>query len=367
MKIPTALAMNIAQSPWRSPLSICYVAFEARGLAWEGCGDRLIHSMAQHPVVVLGASGFIGTRLINHLTSNGARGLRALDLKPPRQRFVGVEYARGDIRAPIPEDIGRGASVIFNLAATHRTPGHHEHEYFEDNIGGALNAVALAKACDIKTIVFTSSISVYGFCEQAVSEASPLRPISAYGRSKRLAEDIHRQWLASGTDRRLIIVRPGVVFGPGERGNYTALANALHRGYFFYPGRRDTVKSGGYVDELIRTIEFALERVSRYALFNFAYPEQNTIREIVAAFGKVSGRRYDPLMLPLPLLKLVAGVIGAGNAIGLHAVIHPDRVMKLVQSTRVRPMWLASQGYEFSTNLETALERWRDETQGRFD
>ena len=316
---------------------------------------------------ILGASGFVGSRLVRDLVSRGATGVRALDISPPRERLAGVEYLTADVRSPIPAAAARGASLIYNLAATHRTPGHPEHEYFETNVAGALNTVALAKECDVQTIVFTSSISVYGPCEEEVCEDTPLSPVSAYGRSKRLAEHIHQQWLADGSGRRLVIARPGVIFGPGERGNYTALAKALRSGYFFYPGRRDTVKSGGYVDELIDIFDFALNSSHQYALFNFAYPEQSTIQQIVSAFGRVSGRDYKPFTVPWPILRSGAGLFEAAAAMGVKTVIHPDRVMKLVQSTRVYPRWLVSRGYEFRTDLEAALRLWRDETDGRFE
>ena len=62
--------------------------------------------------------------------------------------------------------------------------------------------------------------------------SSPLHPTSPDGRPKRMAEVLHK-WRERGTERRLVIVRPGVVFGPGERGNFTYLARALSRGAFF--------------------------------------------------------------------------------------------------------------------------------------
>jgi nucleoside-diphosphate-sugar epimerase len=218
----------------------------------------------------------------------------------------------------------------------------------------------------VRTIVFTSSISVYGPCEQRVTETSPLLPASDYGRSKRMAELIHERWLQQGDGRRLVVVRPGVVFGPGEGGNYTNLARALRKRLFLYPGRRDTVKSGGYVDELLNTLDFALASTEPHVLYNFAYPDETTTEDIVRTFSRVSDLPANPPTAPAPLLYAAATVFEAANAMGLKNPIHRERVVKLVQSTRIVPQWLIDRGYRFSSNLETALRSWAAESDGRF-
>ena len=73
-------------------------------------------------------------------------------------------------------------------------------------------------------------------------------PNSPYGISKIIAEEIHKRWQAEQPDdRRLIILRPGIVFGAGEGGNFTRLFNAISSRRFFYPGRKDTKKSAIYM------------------------------------------------------------------------------------------------------------------------
>jgi len=320
----------------------------------------------QARAVVTGASGFIGTRLVRRLADQG-RSVVAVDIAPAREQVAGVEYITADVRRPLDLQIGSGAHVLYNLAAVHRTPGHPAHEYYETNVLGAGRVTALAEACQIPLIVFTSSISVYGPTEEVRTEASPPAPTSDYGRSKLMAELIHQMWLKAEPGRRLVTVRPGVVFGPGERGNYSTLASALRRGVFFYPGRKNTVKSGGHVDELIRTLEFAVARQDREILFNFAFPDESTTRDIIAAFSQVMNRSFRPATAPLPALLLAARLFEAANAMGVKTPIHRERVMKLVRSTRIAPQWLIDNGYQFELGLRSSLESWAQETEGRFE
>lgn len=317
--------------------------------------------------VVTGASGFIGTRLVRRLASDPqVRPIFALDIAPPRERLPGVEYVQADIRNEIPASLGAGVDMIYNLAAVHRTPGHKAAEYYDTNVNGALQVTRFAVRAEIRTILFTSSIAVYGPSDEILTESSPLRPMTDYGRSKVMAERIHEDWISAAAGRRLIVVRPGVVFGPGENGNYTRLAQALRRGYFAFPGRRDTVKSGGYVDELLDTFEFAIADAEPLVRYNFADPVLCTTEEIVQAFRAVTGWRSSPPTLPLWPLLAAAPAFEALGIIGVANPIHRGRILKLVQSTKVSPSWLLASGYEFRTDLRRALELWREESATRF-
>jgi nucleoside-diphosphate-sugar epimerase len=182
-----------------------------------------------------------------------------------------------------------------------------------------------------------------------------------------MAEVIHRKWQNAEPGRRLVTVRPGVIFGPGERGNYTFLARALRRRMFAYPGRRDTVKSGGHVDELLRSIEFAVAKCRAEVLLNFAFPDASTTEEIVGAFSRVAGYPSTHPTVPVVPLLAAARLFEAADAVGLRNPVHRERVLKLVRSTRVAPTWLLANGYEFARDLESSLAEWANETAGRFE
>ncbi|WP_454718804.1 NAD-dependent epimerase/dehydratase family protein [Caulobacter segnis] len=317
-------------------------------------------------VIVFGASGFIGTRLVRRLAERGVN-IVAVDILPPREILSGVRYISHDVRQAIPEGLGLEDSVVYNFAAVHRTPGHPAHEYYDTNIFGALNVTQFADTIGAKKLVFTSSISVYGPREDVVDESTPPAPTSDYGRSKLMAESIHRKWADAAADRRLVIVRPGVVFGPGEKGNYSNLAGALKRGLFAYPGRKDTIKSGGYVDELLNALDYALSRQLAEVTFNFAYPSESTTEDIVKTFGRVSSVRTKYPVLPIAPLLAVAWGFEVLTRLGFKTPIHRERIWKLVRSTRIAPNWLVANGYVFSTDMESALKSWCVETAGKFD
>ena len=109
-----------------------------------------------------------------------------------RFRVEGVHYVEHDVCEAIPRQLcGTDSAIIFNLAAVHTTPGHEDWEYYHTNVLGACNVCRYASEIGARQIVFTSSISVYGPGEAPKDEDTKITPVSAYGRSKMMAEAIH--------------------------------------------------------------------------------------------------------------------------------------------------------------------------------
>lgn len=249
--------------------------------------------------------------------------------------------------------------VIFNFAAVHRTPGHPDPEYFETNIRGAENVCAFAKQHGIKKIVFTSSIAPYGAAEELKEETTLPTPNTPYGISKLVAEKIHQTWQAGREDRQLTIVRPGVVFGRGENGNFTRLYWSIRSHKFMYPGRKDTIKACIYVKELVRFMLYRLEHHdSGVELYNCCYEPAYTIEHIVEAMKRVTGMNVRVPYMPGWLIMSAAGVLGAlGSPMG----ICPARVRKLQISTNICGKKLAASGYCFRYTFEEALADWYED------
>lgn len=311
--------------------------------------------------LVIGASGFIGTHLARRLHAMGL-SLVCLDLKAPREMLEGIIYLTGDVRDLSAIALDR-VDTLWNLAAIHTTPGHPDHEYYDTNVQGAIEVARLAERLNVRDIVFTSSISVYGPSEDRKTEQSRPAPTSAYGKSKLMAEQIHQTWQAGAEGRRLTIVRPAVVFGEGEGGNFARMAALLKAGVFVFPGRRDTVKSCIQVEDLIDLALAARDSDDDLVLLNGAYAECPTLEQIVKTLQTRHFTKARLLDVPRPVVMAAARILGALNGLG---GFHPDRVTKLVRSTHVYPGWAADHGLLASGAFDAGIERWARSTDGKF-
>jgi GlcNAc-P-P-Und epimerase len=329
--------------------------------------------------VIFGGTGFIGTHFAAHLLTNNLTErviLADVRLSPkeawplPLQEAAShgqVEVITIDVRQPIHHsELPAHADLVVNLAAVHREPGHEAYEYFATNLPGAEHVCAWAEKAACPWIIFTSSIAPYGPTEEEKNEDSLPVPISPYGASKLAAEKIHLGWQRAEKGRRLTIVRPGVVFGPGEGGNVSRMVKAVLGRYFPYMGNRQTRKAGGYVKELCQALtwvmQWQVENSKETALFNFTMDPAPTVEEYVNTICQVAGvRRFVPSIPYLLLLGASYPIEALCRPLGIHQPISPVRVRKLVRSNNIVPKFLREHGYQYRYTLEQALADWRRE------
>lgn len=307
--------------------------------------------------IVFGGAGFIGTHLLRDLAARGVAPLVSADIAAPRDPVEGVDYIDCDVRCEIDLD-GSGFDTIYNLAGLVATPGHPDAEYYRTNATGAVTVCDFAEKFGIRTMVFTSTMSIYPTGDELKTEASPIDPANAYGASKAIGESIHRRWLDSHPGNRLVITRPAVIFGPGERGNFARLHRLLQRGWFVYPGRQDTIKACGYVTDLVQSFGFVLGLPGRYHLYNFAYPERCTIGDICGLISAELGRPAPRARLPLALMSAGARPFEGLESLGLRTGINRARIAKLVESTNIYPGFLLARGFEYPTSLQEGVRDW---------
>lgn len=330
--------------------------------------------------VIFGGTGCIGTQMAQHLLEHSDfERIYLADKKPPSTSGYAsrlqqglqtgrVVYVLQDVRQRIVNAaLPPRCDLIVNLAATHREPGHLPQEYYETNLPGAENVCAYASESAAPQIVFTSSISPYGASETPKNEDTLPVPDTAYGGSKLVAEKIHLAWQQAGTSRGLVILRPGVVFGPGEYANVSRLVHSLVKGYFVYTGNKETRKAGVYVKELCRVMQFAVEyqRSNRQPalLWNVSFDPPPTLEMFVQAICNAAGLRRRPLSIPRSLLMGVSYPIhNVAQLFGIQQPINPVRMRKIFNSTNIEPKRLREAGYQWQYTLEEAFADWKQDS-----
>jgi len=328
-------------------------------------------------VVIFGGAGFIGCHFTEFLLENNLAtkiiiaDINDLDVERTTKNYSIlvekglIEFIYSDVRNPIELAELKNINLIANFAAIHREPGHAPFEYFETNLKGAENVCNWADKIDCKNIIFTSSIAPYGPSEQELTEKTTPVPISAYGSSKLTAEKIHTCWQRESIiDRKLVIIRPGVVFGAGEGGNVSRLIKATLNRYFFYMGNRETRKAGIYVKELCNAIFWVMEHKTKngFALFNMTMDPGPTISEYVDSVCTVAKvERYVP-NVPSSLLYVMSFVIEPlAKLFNIQQPISPVRIKKLVRSNNILPKFLVENGYEYKYKLTEAMKDWKED------
>jgi len=323
---------------------------------------------------ITGGTGFIGTHLTNLLAEHFPESkIYNLDIVKPGTPLPTVKnykpalkegqtlksvFIECDVRKPIVLDVPVSVDdVIFNFAAVHRTPGHEDYEYFETNIHGAEHVTEFAEKHGIRTVVFTSSIAPYGAAEALKEETTLPTPNTPYGISKLVAEKIHQMWQARDAEyRHLTIVRPGVVFGRGENGNFTRLYWGIRKHMFAFPGRKDTIKACVYVKELVRFMLWNInERKTPFEIYNCTFEPAYTIEQIVESMKKVTRLNQFVPYIPNSLIMPAAFL---AKCVGSPMGICPARVKKLQISTNISGKKMKESGYQFKYSFEEALEDW---------
>ena len=246
--------------------------------------------MNDRPVIVIGGSGFIGTCLVRHLHQRTNSQVRIVD-KVASRRFPSLTHVADvrsldALRAVVPEK-----SVVVNLAAEHRDDVSPKSLYDEVDVDGARNVCRVANKKCIRTIVFTSSVAVYGFAPLGTSESGLIKPFNDYGRTKYEAEEIYRSWQAEAPhERTLVVVRPTVVFGEQNRGNVYNLLRQIATGRFAMVGNGRNSKSMAYVENVAAFLEYALEFRPGVHTYNFIDKPDFTMEELVGTVSRLLGR-----------------------------------------------------------------------------
>ncbi len=261
-------------------------------------------------VAVSGTNGFVGKALVVRL-------LQAGHIVVPVVRDAGGSSAAistGDLAAPVLPTAVPALDTVVHLAAhTHaRHDDAADSRLWATNVEGTRALLAIARAGGTRRFVFLSSAKVNGerTAGHAFTADDVPAPEDAYGRSKLAAEQLVRTTCAeAGID--FAILRPPLVYGPGQKGNLRALAMAVRRGIPLPFGCVENSRSLIHVANLADLISVAATRPGTIGRVLMADDGTRlSTPDLIRAMGKGAGRPARLLPIPPVLIETAARLAG---------------------------------------------------------
>lgn len=284
-------------------------------------------------ICLIGGSGFIGTAIATRLNQRDIP-FRIIDQNESRAFPESCMTADIRDRSRL-EDVLQGECIL-HLAAVHRDDVRPISLYDDVNVQGTRNICTAAEAKGIERIIFASSVAVYGFAPKDTNEDGEISPFNDYGRTKAEGEDVLRAWQADDPTRRsLTIIRPTVVFGPGNRGNVYNLFNQIAQRRFVMIGSGQNHKSIAYVENVA---DFFLHFLgSRPGIHTYNYvdgPELDMNQLVSLVRGTLFGKAEVGPRLPLSVGFLIGGLADAiARLTGKSLPLSRQRVRKFISTT----------------------------------
>ncbi len=285
---------------------------------------------------VTGASGFVGKRLSETLAARGWK-VKAFDIRKPESPAAGIEFIAGDIRdeAAVGEAM-RGAEVVFHLAAALGASRLGLEGFRAVNVGGTNAVLSAARKTGIRRVVHFSSAGVLGHVrpEEVADERYPLDPRDHYDLTK--LEGEQAALAAAGFGLDVVVIRPGWVYGPGDRRTFK-LIQAIARGRYIQAGKGRTLQTPVFVDDLVSGTLLAAEKGNAGEIYHLAGGEVLTVRQIAETIAAAAGKKLPRLHLPMGPTRVAAAILGKlFGLVGQEAPLNPSRLAFFVHPKPLR-------------------------------
>ena len=309
-------------------------------------------------ITMIGASGFVGTRLLGLLKEDSQYALKNIDLLP--SHFFNELTEIGDVReqGQMDEKL-KGADLVVLLAAQHRDDVSPISLYYDTNVGGMEKTLRAMEKNGVKRIVFFSSVAVYGLNKKNPNEEHPKDPFNHYGKSKWQAEQVLQEWYKTHPDWNVNIIRPTVIFGERNRGNVYNLLKQIASGKFLMVGDGNNKKSMAYVGNIVAFVKYMIEHCTTgYNVFNYIDKPDFTMNELVVHVEKVLNKHIPSTHFPYWL-----GMLGGygfdllAKLTGKKLTVSSVRVKKFCATTEFDASKVLATGFKAPYSLGEGLAR----------
>jgi dihydroflavonol-4-reductase len=285
-------------------------------------------------VFVTGGTGFIGGHVVGDLRDRGDEVV-CLVRNPDKAKdlaALGCEWVTGDLGDDAAIRAGMdGCDAVIHGAAIYEVgiPKSERAAMYEANVLGTERVLRAALEAKIPKVVYISTVAAFGNTRGKVVDEAYRHPgqeyTSYYEETKVKAHEVARQLVEEGLP--CVIVQPGGVYGPDDHSSVGATINQFLAGRLPMIPFPDLGFNMVHVDDVAAGVLLALDKGDvgeSYVLGG----ELTTMRGVIEAAAKVSGRKAPKRAMPTPLLKALRPV---GPVVG-KVMGQPPNLAELISS-----------------------------------
>jgi len=268
-------------------------------------------------ILITGSTGLIGQAVVREITSKNACYLRlpVRNLGRAKEQLgkivnlasdhCKIEFIECDLTKLTGQDFDRlvsGCQSVIHLAGLVHQAHAKEEEYNRLNVQVTEELLLAAARNRISTFIFVSSMAVYGPGPfSMITESAPLLGQTPYAVSKIACEQILEK---NNSIRRIIILRPALVFGAGDKGNLIKLIQAINKGLYFNIDKGQASKSLIFASDLAAAVDLCLDKLPKgMHVFNAANREPVSMKELTKTISLALAQNGKIFSLPEPLLR----------------------------------------------------------------
>ena len=290
-------------------------------------------------ILITGVHGFVGSNLV--IALKGHHSLYGLDIVAPEKEGVVKTFAWKDLETtsfPM-QQLPKFDAIIHLAGKAHDTKNQSASQvYFDINTGLTQKIFDFFLDSSAKKFIFFSSVkaaadSVVG--DMLTEDVIPT-PVGPYGESKIAAEKYILSKLRSEDgelkvamqrDKRVYILRPCMIHGPGNKGNLNLLYNVVKKGIPWPLGDFENKRSFTSIDNLCYVVEGLLTKDVASGIYHMGDDEALSTNELIALMCEAMGK--EPHIWKMNR-KMMEGCAGLGTL--LHLPLNTERLRKLTEN-----------------------------------
>ena len=277
-------------------------------------------------ILITGTNGFVGSNFTKKWSNNHT--LYGVDIRQPKVEGVVHTYSWDEL-----QDISNVDAIVHLAGKAHDIKNESlAEDYFDINVGLTKKIFEHFLQSDAKTFVFFSSVKAAKDSTEGkvLKEDVVPEPVGPYGESKIKAEEYLLSKIpeVKSLNKKLFIVRPCMIHGPGNKGNLNLLYNVVSKGVPWPLGSYENKRSFCSIDNIAYVVEQLIVKENiENGIYHVCDDEALSTNELIALIAKSVNKSPHIWNLSKPFMNAMATVGGV-----LHLPLTKERLQKLTEN-----------------------------------